>query len=170
MWCTGINGLRSANASALPKFAPTSSAPIRPGAQVAATASTSCLSMFASASAFSVTRTTASMCRRDAISGTTPPYSAWVSICVSTTLERMVRPSSMTAAAVSSQEDSSAKILIVSPVIFVLQNMARERRIVLVDIDAVFTRVLHADAHHILPLEQAVGIVLHLRGTQCPHG
>ena len=44
--------------------------------------------------------------------------------------------------------------------------MARERRIVLVDIDAVFTRVLHADAHHILPLEQAVGIVLHLRAER----
>lgn len=44
--------------------------------------------------------------------------------------------------------------------------MARERRIVLVDIDAVFTRVLHADAHHILPLEQAAGIVLHLRAER----
>ena len=102
------------------------------------------------------------MCRRDAISGTTPPYSAWVSICVSTTLERMVRPSSMTAAAVSSQEDSSAKILIVSPVIFVLQNMTRQRRVVLMDIDTIFTRVLHMDAHEILPLEQAAGIVPHL--------
>ena len=40
--------------------------------------------------------------------------------------------------------------------------MARERRVVLMDIDAVFTRVLHADAHHILPLEQAAGIVPHL--------
>ncbi|MFQ7243183.1 hypothetical protein, partial [Agathobaculum sp.] len=72
----------------------------------------------------------------------------------------------MTAAAVSSQEDSIAKILIASPVISVLQNMARERRIVLVDIDAVFTRVLHMDAHEVLPLEQAAGIVPHLRAER----
>ena len=34
MWCTGMNGLPIANASDLAKFAPTSSAPISPGAQV----------------------------------------------------------------------------------------------------------------------------------------
>ena len=44
--------------------------------------------------------------------------------------------------------------------------MARERRIVLMDIDTVFTRVLHMDAHEVLPLEQAVGIVLHLRAER----
>ena len=118
MWCTGMNGLFIANASDLPKFAPTSSAPIRPGAQVAATASTSCLSISASRSACSVTRTTASMCRREAISGTTPPYSACVAICVSTTLDKIFRPSSMTAAAVSSHEDSIASILMVILLMF----------------------------------------------------
>ena len=53
--------------------APARTAPMSPGAQVAATASTSALDIPASQSACSVTRTTASICPLDAISGTTPP-------------------------------------------------------------------------------------------------
>ena len=44
--------------------------------------------------------------------------------------------------------------------------MARQRRVVLMDIDTVFTRVLHMDAHEVLPLEQAAGIVPHLRAER----
>ena len=48
---------------------------------------------------------------RDAISGTTPPYSACSSICEAITPESTRRPSATTAAAVSSQEDSTARIV-----------------------------------------------------------
>jgi hypothetical protein len=52
-----------------------------------------------------------SMCARLAISGTTPRYFAWSSTCVATTLLRTSRPSTTTAAAVSSQVDSMARIV-----------------------------------------------------------
>src|SRR5699024_11157449 len=66
--------------------------------------------MPACSSAWSTTRSHASTWARLAISGTTPPYSACRSICENTTLERMRRPFSITAAAVSSQEDSRARM------------------------------------------------------------
>src|SRR5476649_112678 len=47
-----------------------------------------------------------SMWLRAATSGTTPPYSLWMLIWLATTLERTWRPSSTTAAAVSSQDVS----------------------------------------------------------------
>src|SRR4029079_9857311 len=46
---------------------------------------------------------------RETISVTTPPKRAWMSAWVETTFERMRRPSSTTAAAVSSQEVSMAR-------------------------------------------------------------
>jgi hypothetical protein len=55
----------------LAKLSPTSSAPISPGAAVAATAS---ISTPAAASALSVKRDMDSRWLRAAISGTTPPY------------------------------------------------------------------------------------------------
>src|SRR5262245_20878524 len=60
----------------------------------------------ASASAFSTTGTITSMCRRDANSGTTPPYGAWTSSCEATTFESTRRPSARIAADVSSHEVS----------------------------------------------------------------
>src|SRR5271165_6300312 len=54
-------------------------------------------------------RTTGTICRRcsrEASSGTTPPYFRWTSNCEATTLDRMLWPSTKTAAAVSSQDDS----------------------------------------------------------------
>src|SRR5262245_24893330 len=60
----------------------------------------------APASAFSTTGTITSMCRRDASSGTTPPYGAWTSSCEATTFERTRRPSARIAADVSSHEVS----------------------------------------------------------------
>ena len=55
-----------------------------------------------------------SMCWREASSGTMPPYSACISICDATTLEWIVRPSSMTAAAVSSQDVSMPRIFMLA--------------------------------------------------------
>src|SRR4030042_5239917 len=50
------------------------------------------------------------ICWREATSGNTPPNWAWMSIWEATTLERIRRPSSTTAAAVSSQEVSIPRI------------------------------------------------------------
>jgi hypothetical protein len=55
------------------------------------------------------------MCLRDAISGTTPPYLLCNSACDAIMLERIRRPSSTTAAAVSSQEVSIPNINIYQP-------------------------------------------------------
>ena len=57
-----------------------------------------------------MTGLTTSRWLRAAISGMTPPYSAWMSICELTTLESNRSPFSITAAAVSSQLDSIPKI------------------------------------------------------------
>src|SRR5664279_5559715 len=61
-------------------------------------------------SASRITGVTNSRCRRDAISGTTPPYCACRSACDATTFERMFPTSSTTAAAVSSQLVSRPRI------------------------------------------------------------
>src|SRR5207249_97184 len=57
-----------------------------------------------SASALSTTGTITSRWRREASSGTTPPYGAWMASWEATTLERTRRPPASTAAAVSSHE------------------------------------------------------------------
>ena len=112
MWCTGTSGLPVAQASPFAKDRPVSSAPISPGSTVTAMASTSAIDRLAFSNALRVTPQMASVCAREAISGTTPPYSLCISICEATTLESSVRPSSTTAAAVSSQELSKPKIRI----------------------------------------------------------
>src|ERR1035437_2801244 len=58
------------------------------------------------------TGTMARRCSREANSGTTPPYLPWVIICEATMEERTASPSSTTAAAVSSQEDSMPRMRI----------------------------------------------------------
>src|SRR5581483_4706954 len=50
------------------------------------------------------------MWTREAISGTTPPYSPWIAICDATRSARMRRPSSTSAAAVSSHDDSMPSV------------------------------------------------------------
>ena len=52
----------------------------------------------------------ASMCLRDAISGTTPPYSLCSSTCEEMQSVSTSRPSRTMATAVSSQEDSIARM------------------------------------------------------------
>ena len=53
-------------------------------------------------------------CWRAATSGTMPPKRACISTCVATTFEWMFLPSSMTAAAVSSQDVSMPRIFMAS--------------------------------------------------------
>src|SRR5687768_14528558 len=49
-------------------------------------------------------------CWRDATSGKTPPYRAWMSICEATVDDRSARPFSRIAQAVSSQDVSIARM------------------------------------------------------------
>ena len=64
----------------------------------------------ARSSASSITGETSSRWRLEAISGTTPPYFAWMSAWELTTFERISPPAVTTAAAVSSQEVSIPRI------------------------------------------------------------
>src|SRR3954447_1174322 len=72
-WLTPYSGLSSASAYALAAATPTSRAPVSPGPEVTAIASTSSTVMPDSASARCTVGTIASRCAREAISGTTPP-------------------------------------------------------------------------------------------------
>ncbi len=111
-WCTGTRGSPAERASPLAKFTPTSSAPISPGAQVTAMPSIweSCFPLWDRASC--TTPVMASLCSREAISGTTPPNTRCRSIWEATTEESICLPSSTIAAAVSSQELSMPKRII----------------------------------------------------------
>lgn len=93
---------------------PTRREPTSPGVWVTAMASMLSRVSPASLRAFLITGLMASMWLRAAISGITPPYSAWISICDTTTLDKTFCPSSMIAAAVSSQEDSIPRIFILT--------------------------------------------------------
>src|SRR5215471_2763065 len=112
-WFTPTSGSRCTYASDLATEQPTSSEPTSPGPCVTAMPSRSGSRTLASASAFSTTGTITSRWRRDASSGTTPPYGAWIASCEATTLDRMRRPSASTAAAVSSHELSIPSTIIV---------------------------------------------------------
>src|SRR5215470_5655984 len=111
-WFTAASGSRCTYASDLATEQPTSSEPTSPGPCVTAMPSRSGSRTLASASAFSTTGTITSRWRRDASSGTTPPYGAWMASCEATTLDRMRRPSASTAAAVSSHELSIPSTII----------------------------------------------------------
>src|SRR5262245_28500660 len=111
-WFTATSGNRCTYASDLATEQPTSSEPTSPGPCVTAMPSRSGSRTLASASAFSTTGTITSRWRRDASSGTTPPYGAWIASCEATTFDRMRRPSASTAAAVSSQELSIPRTII----------------------------------------------------------
>src|SRR5687767_6025599 len=86
------------------------SAPASPGPWHAATAATSERSTAASPKASAMTGPTSSTCARLAISGTTPPKRAWRSTWLDTTDETTRRPSSTTAAAVSSHDVSMPRM------------------------------------------------------------
>src|SRR5207249_2016518 len=103
-WFTATSGNRWTYARDFATEHPTSREPTRPGPCVTAIPSRSGRRTPASASALSTTGTMTSRWRREASSGTTPPYGAWMASCEATTLERRRRPSASTAAAVSSHE------------------------------------------------------------------
>src|SRR5690348_18231463 len=77
-------------------------------------ASTSSSFMFACDRASRTTGTICRKCSREASSGTTPPYLRCTSTCDATTLDKISRPSTTTAAAVSSQEDSIPRIRVLN--------------------------------------------------------
>src|SRR5438874_6568734 len=97
-----------ASASPFANSIPTRSDPTRPGPSVTATASIWSTVSPAVSRACWTTRGSSVMWARDASSGTTPPYSTWMS-CAATMLARM-RPSWTMAAPVSSQEVSIPRI------------------------------------------------------------
>src|SRR6266536_2439050 len=105
---------------------PTRRAPARPGPWQAATASSSLTSRTpASMSASSTTPLMSSTWARLASSGTTPPYGACSSTWLDTIDERTRRPSSTTAAAVSSQDVSMPRmrtLKVVSPALGLLDD------------------------------------------------
>src|ERR1700682_4311811 len=68
-------------------------------------------------------------CSRDASSGTTPPYFAWVLSCDATTEESTRSPSSTTAAAVSSHDDSMARMRINAACLLVQKFLDGARRL-----------------------------------------
>ena len=87
MWFTPMNGTPQVIASAFAAETPTNNAPTRPGPIVHATASMRPGSTPASTIARATTGLSRSRWARPAISGTTPPYWAWRSTCVETTLD-----------------------------------------------------------------------------------
>src|SRR5215472_15243175 len=114
-WFTPTSGVPWAHASALAAEQPTRSEPTRPGPWVTAMPSRSRRPIPASARARRMMGTITSRWRRDANSGTTPPYGACTSSCEATTLESTLRPPSSTAAAVSSQDVSMPRTITVRP-------------------------------------------------------
>ncbi len=114
-WWTGTRGLPRDHERAFAKDSPTSRAPARPGPWVTATASRSARVAPASRSARSTTGTIASAWARHASSGTMPPYCSCSSAWLATTSESTSRSPRSTAAAVSSQEVSMARIRVSAP-------------------------------------------------------
>src|SRR5437762_9397466 len=91
---------------------PTSREPTSPGPSVTATAERSSQLDPACSIASRTVGTMARRCSRDASSGTTPPYLPCVANCDATTEESARSPSSTTAAAVSSHDDSIPRMRI----------------------------------------------------------
>ena len=107
---TGIKGFFAINARVVAALVPINKDEIKPGRCV--TAIPSMLSIVTSASfkAFSITGRIFPTCSRAATSGTTPPVLRCKSIWDAIIFERTIRPSSTTAAAVSSQDVSIPRI------------------------------------------------------------
>ena len=111
---TAINGLFNDFARALPKLKPTERQTTSPGPAVEATASISSIFFSLSSIAFFTIQSIFSTCDLAASSGTTPPYSLWISIWLDTIFDKTIGfPSSFSVtkdAAVSSQLDSIPRI------------------------------------------------------------
>src|SRR4051812_27834727 len=108
-WLTPYSGLSSASAYAFAAATPTSRAPVKPGPEVTAIASTSSTVAPASASARWTVGTIASRCAREAISGTTPPNRSCSSTEVASASASSVCPRT-SPTPVSSHEVSNPRI------------------------------------------------------------
>ncbi len=108
IWFTVTSGTLSVIASVFAAVRPTSSEPTSPGSVVTATAARSDVVVDDSCSAARITGRMRPTWARDAISGTTPPKSWWSSCCEATMLDSTLPSSEITAAAVSSHDDSMA--------------------------------------------------------------
>src|SRR3989338_7619783 len=106
-----MRGLFEARLKVLAASTPTRSDPISPGPTVTAMASIFSKFVSADLNASSMTGTMHLTCSRAACSGMIPPYFSCREADEETILDRISRPSRTTAAAVSSQEDSMAKIV-----------------------------------------------------------
>src|SRR3989344_5874037 len=113
-WLTEISGTFNLLTSSLAFFIPTPSAIANPGPAVTATASISAMRHPACRSARSIIQSIRSSCALCATEGTTPPNSACSEAWDHITLDRTVVPS-VTAAAVSSHDVSTARIFINFP-------------------------------------------------------
>src|SRR5215470_3099517 len=114
-WFTPTRGRRRAYAIALAAEQPMRREPTSPGPYVTARPSTSSSPTPAPSRARRTTGISTSRWRREASSGTTPPYGACTSSCEATMLASTLRPPSTTAAAVSSQEVSIPSTIMVCP-------------------------------------------------------
>ena len=110
----------SAVASPLANDVPTRREPISPGPAVKAIPSKSVFSIPARFIASETTGTMFCWCALDASSGTTPPYASWT-LWLAITLERSI-PSLITAADVSSHDDSMPKIMLIILCLYALQR------------------------------------------------
>src|SRR3990172_8928467 len=111
-------GRLAASAIPLAMFMPTTNEPANPGPRVTAIASMASNPAWAAESASETTAKIDSMCCREAASGKTPPYWACSALWEATILERIKRPFSTTAAAVSSQEVSMPNMRVSSEGMF----------------------------------------------------
>src|SRR3990172_8379288 len=91
-WFPPTSGFRCTYASDFATAQPTRSEPTSPGPWVAAMPSRSGSRTEASRSACWTTGTMTSRCRREASSGTTPPYGAWIASWEATTLHTTHHP------------------------------------------------------------------------------
>src|SRR6266496_136230 len=110
-WFTPMRSAPIEKATAFATAIPTSRAPTNPGPTVTATPSRSANRHPARSSASSISGFKACTWAREATSGTTPPNRACRSVWLATRLARTIRPSWMTATAVSSHEVSMPRTL-----------------------------------------------------------
>ena len=122
IWFTAIKGMSKAKDIDLAKDVPTINDPTNPGPFVKATADKSLILIPASLITFSTTGRISFWCSLEANSGTTPPYNSCID-WLATTLLSMTE-SEITAAAVSSHEDSIPRmyVFLVSTLIIKLKK------------------------------------------------
>src|ERR1035437_8871982 len=127
-WLTAYSGRSVANASALAAATPTTRLPISPGPAVTAIPSSRSSVTSARVSASSTAAESSAAWRREAISGTIPPYFAWNSSWFVDTFESTRTPSSTTAVAVSSHDVSIPSSSIVASRLGLRLRLRRAQR------------------------------------------